>query len=214
MYLSRVEFNFDARSRNARAAMRALGSPQIIHAVIEGAMPPYTGDKPRSLWRVDELGEHTYLLLLSRDKPDLTRFVEQFGYDGGGWETRDYAPFLERLADGQRWRFRLQANPTKSAGRERGAARERGDVVPLIASQFDAWLTKAASRNGFTVSDARFTERGVMEFGRDGRTVTINTARFEGILTIEDVGAFRAAMTNGIGRGKAYGCGLLTLARP
>jgi CRISPR system Cascade subunit CasE len=37
-------------------------------------------------------------------------------------------------------------------------------------------------------------------------------AVFEGVLQISDESLFKAALTNGIGRAKAYGCGLLTLA--
>ena len=36
---------------------------------------------------------------------------------------------------------------------------------------------------------------------------------YEGLLTVTDVQAFREALTNGIGRGKAYGMGLLTVMR-
>ena len=37
---------------------------------------------------------------------------------------------------------------------------------------------------------------------------------YEGILRIEEVGAFRQMLVNGLGPSKAYGCGLMTLARP
>ena len=35
---------------------------------------------------------------------------------------------------------------------------------------------------------------------------------FEGVLTVTDADAFRNALVNGIGREKAYGMGLLTIA--
>lgn len=44
--------------------------------------------------------------------------------------------------------------------------------------------------------------------------VTIGRVVYEGILRIEDVRAFRQMLINGLGPSKAYGCGLMTLARP
>jgi CRISPR system Cascade subunit CasE len=50
----------------------------------------------------------------------------------------------------------------------------------------------------------------------DGRTQTISlvTVTFEGRLQVSDPVALRHALTRGIGKAKAYGCGLMTLRRP
>ena len=45
-------------------------------------------------------------------------------------------------------------------------------------------------------------------------TVTLRQAQFDGTLTVTDVESLQGALINGIGRGKGYGCGLLTLRRP
>jgi CRISPR system Cascade subunit CasE len=42
--------------------------------------------------------------------------------------------------------------------------------------------------------------------------VELGVAVFEGALTVTDAGRFVAALSQGIGRAKAYGCGLLTVA--
>ncbi len=44
--------------------------------------------------------------------------------------------------------------------------------------------------------------------------VTIGRVIYEGRLRIEDASLFRSLLVNGIGPSKAYGCGLMTLARP
>lgn len=46
------------------------------------------------------------------------------------------------------------------------------------------------------------------------RSVRVVTATFDGVLEVTDAEALRHALTAGIGRAKAYGCGLLTLAPP
>ena len=44
--------------------------------------------------------------------------------------------------------------------------------------------------------------------------MTLVLATFEGVLEVTEPEALRRVLTHGIGRGKAYGCGLMTLARP
>ena len=43
--------------------------------------------------------------------------------------------------------------------------------------------------------------------------MTINRTVYEGVLRITDPESLRRALIAGIGRSKAYGCGLMTLAR-
>jgi len=45
-----------------------------------------------------------------------------------------------------------------------------------------------------------------------GGEFTLTTARFDGVLRVTDPDRLRRALTHGIGHGKAFGCGLLTLA--
>lgn len=104
MYLSRIRLDTKKRS-----TMTAFSNPQKFHGAIESAFP---GERGRNLWRLDELGGETYLLVLSEEIPDLSEAVKQFGHDGESFETRDYDKLLERVSDGSRWQFRLTANPT------------------------------------------------------------------------------------------------------
>ncbi|WP_349632395.1 type I-E CRISPR-associated protein Cas6/Cse3/CasE [Streptomyces lydicamycinicus] len=54
------------------------------------------------------------------------------------------------------------------------------------------------------------TARG--ERAQDKRRITHARTRFDGIAHIKDTELLRQRILDGIGRGKAYGCGLLTLA--
>ena len=59
--------------------------------------------------------------------------------------------------------------------------------------------------------------RGDRQFGKhdDSRphTVTQRQVTVVGRLEVTDTALLRASLTAGMGRGKAYGCGLMTLAR-
>lgn len=210
MYLSRIEIN--PRRRESR---RALAEPRIIHAAIEAGFPDVTSEHKRNLWRIDKLGEHTYFLVLSREKPDFTHIIEQFGWPKTEqtWETKEYGTFLNRLDEGQQWHFRLCGNPVHSVKTE-GTA--RGKVYGHVTvEQQRQWFFARAQKNGFAVSDDEFDliERSVQKFRREKKYVTLSTAVFEGNLTVTDKVLLAAALKNGIGRAKAYGCGLLTLAK-
>jgi len=48
---------------------------------------------------------------------------------------------------------------------------------------------------------------------KEGRSGKIQTVMFDGVLTVTDAEAFNSQVTKGIGPAKAFGCGLLSLAR-
>ncbi|GAA3854087.1 type I-E CRISPR-associated protein Cas6/Cse3/CasE [Saccharothrix violaceirubra] len=216
MHLTRFEIN-PAR----RAARAMLASPQKIHGAVMAAFPGSlpTAEDGRVLWRVDRHQHRVLLYLVSPHRPDLTHLVEQVGWPTtSGWDTRDYGALLDTLDVGQQWAFRLRANPAQSRRKDATSTKSQrfGHVT---VSQQTQWLLDRAERHGFVVPhgeqdepDVAVRDRDLSTFARQGRDVTLATAVFEGILRITDPVALRAALINGIGPAKGYGCGLLTLA--
>jgi CRISPR system Cascade subunit CasE len=217
MHLTRFEIN--PQRRDARAL---LASPQRLHAAVLAAFPPSRTqtDDGRVLWRLDQ-GTHDHLLyVVSPLEPDLTHLAESGGRPTYGWQTKDYEPFLGKLTAGDRWAFRLRANPVHNTPPPDG--KSRGKRLPHVtAAQQTEWFLQRAQRAGFSVPegsagapDLVLRDRRALRFDRRGRTVTLTTALFEGTLVVDDPPALRAALIGGIGPGKGYGCGLLTLAAP
>ncbi len=217
MYLSRFALN-PAR----RGTGRLLASPQRMHAAVMAAYPPGLGVRP--LWRVDRRSRHELLLyLVASAEPDLTHLVEQAGWPtSAAWDTTAYDHFLDSLGPGQAWRFRLTANPVRAVASGRG---RRGKPVPVGSQEKqEEWLRERSAQWGFTLEGSpngvSLTGRGQDVFTRrehvaeKGCRVTITRAQFDGLLTVTDPARLRAALTTGMGRAKAYGCGLMTLARP
>lgn len=218
MYLSRFEIN-TAR----RGARKLLSSPQNVHAAVLSAFPAGTAEPcedGRVLWRVDAVGPATHLYLVSPGKPDLTHLVEDAGWPSTeGWVTKDYDTLLGALALGQRWAFRLRANPTRS-GRETAESTTTQRFGHLTVTQQLGWLTSRTEGAGFEIPrgeleqpQAAVVHREVLRFDRRGTQVTLATATYEGALTVRDPDALRRTLTHGLGPAKGYGCGLLTLAR-
>ena len=138
MYLSRVALDVHKRS-----TMVALANPQQFHGAVEQA---FLGERRRRLWRLDQLGDRLYLLLLSEDIPDLQQIAGQFG-TGELPETKEYGPLLKRVQAGTIWRFRLTANPTKSVHDPKNPAK-RGRVCAHITTEFqEKWLMEQAEKH-------------------------------------------------------------------
>lgn len=208
MYLTRFEIN-----RARRGTRQMLSSPQTMHAAVLSSFPSSDTDAGRVLWRVDASATSMWLYVTSPAKPDLTHLVEQIGWPLRlTWQTGDYIPLLDRLEIGQRWSFRLTANPTHTSGGKRFAH--------VAVAQQQQWLLDRADGNGFRIGRTRggdddliVSGRAVHRFARQGCTITVATATYDGTLFITNPETLRHALTDGIGRAKAYGCGLLTLAR-
>ena len=77
------------------------------------------------------------------------------------------------------------------------------EVIPVENQEIeDAPLVTARKNLSFSRRDSG---------GHLGR-VALRKVQFDGVLRITDVELFRKALVNGMGRGKAYGMGLMTLA--
>ncbi|NDL56606.1 type I-E CRISPR-associated protein Cas6/Cse3/CasE [Phytoactinopolyspora mesophila] len=223
MFLTRMPIN--AARRGAR---RLMASPQAFHAaVLAGFAGDGSGRDGRVLWRLDSHEQRRVVLyVFSPDKPDFTHIVEQAGWPTTeAWDTKSYEPLLDSLEVGKRFQFRLTANPVRSGRRD--GWKETKPLGHVTARQQEAWLLDRAERLGFQVvpssvgagdgvaePDVAVVDRSVRRFDRKGAQVTLAMATFQGQLEVSDVEALRHTLTHGVGRAKAYGCGLLTLARP
>lgn len=225
MHLTRIEIN----SRR-RASRELLASPYRMHGAVSCCFPRST-DSGRSLWRVDERENGTFLYVLSRDRPDPTIILENYGWPHieSSWQSRDYEPVIDAIRDGRSFRFRLRANPVRSIKTPAGALgegaadsettrRSRGKRVGhLTVAQQRTWFLDRAQGWGFFAGGAErpsadVVEKKVWTFPKKGQTVTLSTAVFEGALEVTDQDRLRRRLLEGFGPAKAYGCGLMTLA--
>lgn len=61
---------------------------------------------------------------------------------------------------------------------------------------------------------SRANSSGSTRTVRTKKTITLLSVTFEGLLTVTDELCFRQTLLEGLGRGKAFGMGLLTVIRP
>ncbi len=114
------------------------------------------------------------------------------------------AVLLDRLLQREAWyRFRLLANPTVTReGKRYGLAAEDAQL---------SWLGRQGERCGFRVDTALVTSSDVLNSSKGGSRISLRRTCFEGVLQLLDVDKVAGVLQEGIGPGKAFGCGLLSL---
>lgn len=108
--------------------------------------------------------------------------------------------------------FRVVLNPVISITSPDKS--KRGVVKPhvTIEHQMD-FLVKRSEKNGFSLVGERFSivERGYELFQKSENPIRLSKVVYEGTLTVSDETLFKKMLTEGIGKKKAYGFGLMTV---
>jgi CRISPR system Cascade subunit CasE len=201
-----TQLRLDPRSAQAR---RDLADPYDMHrTLVRAFVQDETQTPPRFLWRLEPAGawSQPVVLVQSAHLPDWSYLVELPGYLQHGElpQSKTFAP-AQLLRAEDRYRFRLVANPTVTRqGKRYGLVGEDDQL---------AWLNRQGERAGFSVIAALVSGNDMVQ-GRKGATrVSLRRVCFEGVLHAEDAVHLAKALADGIGPGKAFGCGLLSVAR-
>ena len=194
-----------------RRAVKALRitDPYSLHRVVYSLYPDVRSDTDKSRSRAsgilyaDQGGDHRgrKILMLAGRQP-AQRVEDQYG------EVL-CKPLPDGFLDHAHYRFKVIVNPTRrdSASRKLIAVRGREAVA-------DWFVERAASSWGFSIDRAQLqVDRiEVLQFSdKQQRPVTIAQAHIQGVLHVSDPHQFKLSFTQGIGRARAYGCGLLQI---
>jgi CRISPR system Cascade subunit CasE len=202
MYLTRLWL--DSRSAQAR---RDLADPYDMHrTLVRAFVNDEAQEPPRFLWRIEPVGawSEPVVLVQSLLEANWSVLTTLPGYLKRAAETKIVQP-EQLLQPGARYRFRLFANPTVTRnGKRYGLVSED--------TQLD-WLARQGERLGFSVEAGLVTGSGVLNGRKGDVRISLQRTCFEGILKVLNVDSVMAAMQAGIGPGKAFGFGLLSIAR-
>lgn len=207
MYLSRVEVD-----RENRRKSRDLSHVGAYHHWVEQSFPDELEKNIRSrkLWRLDYLNGKEFLLIVSETPPNLG-LLEKYGVIKSS-QTKEYDTFLHSLQEGTQARFRVTLNPVVSVVNKEA---KRGQVKPHVTvDQQLKFLRDRSEKNGFSLKENEYTivERGYVEYRKSGQIpLRLSKVTYEGVLRISDVNLFSRTLTEGIGKKKAYGFGMMTI---
>lgn len=198
------KFTLDIRSPQGR---KCAADCQIMHRSVMRLFH-CTRQEGNVLYRFHPQKLAVYIL--SEKNPDLEDIPAGMKFRG----KKDMGAWEESIAAGQSFRFDLLAAPTKKVAEE-GAKNSRRKFLRSPQERLD-WLSRKAEQAGFSLvqvqENTSETIAGKHEEDAGGRFYC-HAMSYQGILTVKDREKFHAAWKNGIGSGRAYGQGMLLLAR-
>ena len=233
LYLTRAVLDREARA----AALAPLLDPpdpdralDAHHRLIWTLFPGRNAVRD-FLWRADGRGR---FFILSRREPVQSELFRPL-------ETTDFSPRLapgDRLG----FILRANATkdrrvPTTECGRRPhrrvdlvmdalhktagqsalGSSRvsERPGLRMKLADQVAAdWLAAKGARGGFVLGRIRVEDYSVRQFSRSAKSpVTFGLLDLSGILSVKEPDTFLATLGAGLGRARAFGCGLMLIRR-
>lgn len=202
MHLSRLQL--DLRSAQVR---RDLADPYEMHRTLVRAFVQDEAQiPPRFLWRLEPVSTWAAptLLVQSSMQPDWAVIERLPSYVKEPPAVKQVT-VESLLQENARYRFRLHANPTVTRkGKRYGLVTEDSQL---------GWLDRQGHRLGFKVDTVLITGSDILRSRANGKDILLLQVCYEGVLQPVDTGALASALCNGIGPGKALGCGLLSVAR-
>lgn len=194
-----------------RAAIKSLRitDPYSLHRVVYGLYSDVRDERaklasqPSGILWADRGGDfqgRKILLLSNRMPADSTE-------EGHGHVQSK--PISDGLLKHDNYRFKVVVNPVR-----RDSA--SGKLLPVKGREAVAdWFSERAKSSwGFVVlpEQLQVDRIEVLQFkDKDQRHVTLAQAHVQGQLQVTDRQQFRHAFSNGIGKGRSFGCGLLQI---
>ncbi|MBD0670753.1 type I-E CRISPR-associated protein Cas6/Cse3/CasE [Streptomyces sp. CBMA156] len=202
----------DPRSRDARRD--SAGAVDLHHRMMSLFPDHVADDEPRRrlgvLFRTEATAAGDRILLQSGQQPELDRLPVGYGQA----VSKPLTPLLDALRPGLHVRYRIAANPIRRPSRATRELYRLKAVVPLQGTAADDWWARQAEASGLNLGTLHSSPLEAAKGNRrsDQRPVRHDRVLFEGTAVITDADRLRARLTDGIGKGKAYGCGLLSIA--
>ncbi len=186
------------------------------------------------LFRVDpQLGGRAVILVQSAGKPDWDYAFHNADYLLRASQVREYEP---QFRTGEALRFRLLANPVRKVSAKsldvEGKPFEKrwiGKDVPVPPTELPHWLERraepgwSAQKNatdeqtppGFRLIEILPPQAGYVYWSKSGKESIgqrLRSVRYDGVLEVSNPDHLQKTLARGIGPGKAFGCGLLSVA--
>ena len=209
------------QTRSLAALLAEQGARDGGHRLVWTLFPDTEGKADRDfLFRA--VDDRTFLILSHRAPQDAH----------GIWCLEPPKPFLPEPRVGERYTFLLRANPAVKPLNGGGPGADRGDAVMHAKKAARAenrtwdreeeaqaaldWLIKREDRLGVSFLRQATMATGYRQVSigrRSARPIRFSTVDYEGRFEVSDPEHLLSALTGGVGKAKAFGCGLMLIRR-
>lgn len=213
MFLSKILYD-----RRRWDVIHDLEDRDRLHKKMLKLFPDYPGggrDNARELMGVLFRVEQKFIIMQSKLAPSSTRLSGGYAIEG----TKDVTTNYASIREGAVYRFRLDANTSMKV------LQEDGDWIPNLddASTATRTRTKRKGCGNFAERQRWFELRTVkcgfatLDFSMDSLPIlrvtkgSLEATRFEGRLKVLQLEPFLQALHGGIGQGKPYGLGMISI---
>jgi len=176
------------------------------------------------------------VLIQSKIKPDWKLLPDQYllGNREESLKIKEVPDVKDVIPSDTKLRFKMRANATKKVTPDKSGNGKR--LALFNINDLAEWIAKKGELHGFAVESLSMTQATELFNGRHApinrttgkksrlmhplnvsdpkkQTLTFFSTVFEGVLRVTDAVKFSEAVESGIGSGKAYGNGLLSIAK-
>jgi CRISPR system Cascade subunit CasE len=190
----------------------ACRNPYEIHRALWKLFPTDSDAERDFLFRVERSGQQNSEILMQSLREPLSVTARDARVLG----CKKYSLSLQQ---DQHLRFKLLANPVKTINDEGGRLSVAGEIkkcrVPLIRDEeLQTWLTRKLIGHA-QIKLVEIEKKLPLNFRKatEKRAGKVQPVCFQGILIVAHPEGIESLVRTGIGPGKAFGCGLLSLAR-
>ncbi|MFF2818213.1 type I-E CRISPR-associated protein Cas6/Cse3/CasE [Kitasatospora cineracea] len=190
-----------------RAVWKDLHNRSLLHHRIQSLFPDGYTPGHRVLYRVERRPQGPVLLVQAGLPVNGNALPRHYA---AHIATRDLTPLLDWIEAGRTVHYRIDANPNTPHNRPGQHWPRR---TPLSGDDAVHWWVRHAATAGLDALTVTGTGLETVLADRgEGRPLRLPAVRFDGTAQITDPDALHEALAAGIGQGKAFGLGLLSLA--
>lgn len=188
------------RLNRRRSTMMVIGNDEALHGLVYSGFPEV---KNRVMYRLDKDKAGLYLTVRSSGVPDYTNVIEEYGWPRLPYEEQVSTSTVRTEYDeGDSLSFVLRAKTVH---------RNKGREAPIYGhDRLVQWLMNRSHVHGFRLVSVAVLGTGCMNVVKR-RHVSMPWTDYAGRLVVEDADGFAQTLSEGLGRGKAYGMGLLMI---
>lgn len=201
MYLTKLSF---------KNIPRFLTKSQLHqeHQFIMSLFPTMENKNPRSelniLYRAELQALAPHFLIQSLIAPDIENIKNQQTASQINLETKNIAAIYDKILQAPKISYKIRVNPVKTINGTRTPVRGEKEIfnwwlekVKLAGLNLDKDKTQIVIERNKTLKDK----------------ISVSTATITGLAEVHNVGQLQHILTEGIGKEKSYGYGLLLLGR-